>query len=187
MTIKIIVSICHTAATNATLLPPPPPHYRRTSKCATATAKIALPPSCCLRRQASRRGHVVATATSAPELPPPAYHCLQNKNFEILLTNLFFTTMVMAARSNGGRNQSTCIEKDKPKNNNKIKQHEKTNPSFNPPLLFPCPAPFLLKQLPLQLSSPSIPTTTSDACGQPSPPPSSPQRRQQQRRFFTIL
>jgi hypothetical protein len=39
--------------------------------------------------------------------------------------------MVTAARSNNGRNQLTCIEKDKPKNNNKIRQHEKTNTSFN--------------------------------------------------------
>ncbi len=31
------------------------------------------------------------------------------------------------------RNQLTCIEKGKPKNNNKIRQHEKTNPSFNSP------------------------------------------------------
>jgi hypothetical protein len=44
--------------------------------------------------------------------------------------------MVMAAHSNNDRNQSTCIEKDKPKNNNKIRQHEKTNPSFNSPCLF---------------------------------------------------
>jgi hypothetical protein len=39
--------------------------------------------------------------------------------------------MLTAARSNNGRNQLTCIEKNKPKNNNKIRQHEKTNPSFN--------------------------------------------------------
>jgi hypothetical protein len=45
--------------------------------------------------------------------------------------------MVMAARSNNGRNQSTCIEKGKPKNNNKIRQHEKTNPSFDSPSHFP--------------------------------------------------
>jgi hypothetical protein len=39
--------------------------------------------------------------------------------------------MVTAARSNNGRNQLTCIEKDKPKNNNKSRQHEITNPSFD--------------------------------------------------------
>jgi hypothetical protein len=40
------------------------------------------------------------------------------------------------------RNQSTCIEKDKPKNNNKIHQHEKTNPSSNSPSSFPLSNPF---------------------------------------------
>ena len=40
-----------------------------------------------------------------------------------------------------------------------------------PPLLFPCPTPFLLEQLPLLLSLTSIPTTSSNACSQPSPPP----------------
>ncbi len=38
--------------------------------------------------------------------------------------------MVTAARSNNDRNQLTCIEKGKPKNNNKIRQHEKTKPSL---------------------------------------------------------
>ncbi len=42
----------------------------------------------------------------------------------------------MAAHSNNNRNQSTCIEKGKPTNNNKIRQHEKTNPSFNSPCHF---------------------------------------------------
>ncbi len=37
--------------------------------------------------------------------------------------------MVIAACSDNGRNQLTCIEKDEPKNNNKIRQHEKNNPS----------------------------------------------------------
>jgi hypothetical protein len=40
-----------------------------------------------------------------------------------------------------------------------------------PPLLFPCPTPFLLKQLQLRLSLSSILMTASDACGQHSPPP----------------
>ncbi len=39
--------------------------------------------------------------------------------------------MVTAARNDTGRNQLTCIEKDKPKNNNKINSMKKTNPSFN--------------------------------------------------------
>jgi hypothetical protein len=55
MTIAIIVSIRHAATTNTALLLPPPPRCRRTSKRAAATAKIALLPSCHLRRQAGRR------------------------------------------------------------------------------------------------------------------------------------
>jgi hypothetical protein len=38
--------------------------------------------------------------------------------------------MVTAACSDNGRNQLTCIEKDKPKNNNKMRQHEKNKPIF---------------------------------------------------------
>ncbi len=38
--------------------------------------------------------------------------------------------MVTAACSDNGRNQLTSIEKDKPKNNNKIRQHEKNEPIF---------------------------------------------------------
>jgi hypothetical protein len=44
--------------------------------------------------------------------------------------------MVMVAHSENDRNQSTCIEKGKPKNNNKIRQHKKTNPSFKSPCPF---------------------------------------------------
>ncbi len=40
------------------------------------------------------------------------------------------------------RNQLTYIEKEKPKNNNKIRQHEKTNPSLNSPSPFPLSNPF---------------------------------------------
>jgi hypothetical protein len=40
-----------------------------------------------------------------------------------------------------------------------------------PSLLFPCPTSFLLKQSPLRLSLPSIATTASNACSQPSHPP----------------
>jgi hypothetical protein len=50
--------------------------------------------------------------------------------------------MVTAARSDNGRNQLTCIEKGKPKNNNKIRQHEKTNPSLNSPSPFSLSNPF---------------------------------------------
>ncbi len=63
------------------------------------------------------------------------------------------------------RNQSTCIEKGKPKNNNKIRQHEKTTHLSIPSLLFPCPTPFFLKQLPLRLPLLSILMTASNACG----------------------
>jgi hypothetical protein len=69
------------------------------------------------------------------------------------------------------RNQSTYIEKGKPKNNSKIRQHEKTNPSLNSPSPFPLSNPFfLIKQLPVQLSTPSNPAISSDACGLPSLP-----------------
>ncbi len=44
--------------------------------------------------------------------------------------------MVMVACSKDGRNQSTCIEKGKLKNNNKIRQHEKNKPIFQIPLSF---------------------------------------------------
>jgi hypothetical protein len=88
-----------------------------TTKLATATVLLPPPPlpPCCHRR-----------ATTAYKI----------KIYKILLTNLFFATMVMAAHSNNNRNQSTCIEKGKPTNNNKIRQHEKTNPSFNSPCHF---------------------------------------------------
>jgi hypothetical protein len=39
------------------------------------------------------------------------------------------------------RNQSTCIEKGKPKNNSKIRQHEKTMPPFNSSSPFPLSNP----------------------------------------------
>ncbi len=86
------------------------------------------------------------------------------------------------------RNQSTYIEKEKPKNNNKIRQHEKTNPSLNSPSPFPLSNPFFCsnschynchchptRQLPV----------THAACPLP-PPPDSPQQRQRQRQFFMI-
>jgi hypothetical protein len=61
------------------------------------------------------------------------------------------------------------------KNNNKIRQHEKKTHLSIPSLPFPCPMPFLLKQLQLQLPLLSILTTGSSACSQPSlPPPQQP-------------
>ncbi len=130
MTIKLIISTCHTATANTPLLLLPPPCCRHISKRAPATTKIALPPSCRLHPQAGCHCHAATTATSAAMLPTPCYHCLQNIKNVILLTNLFFTTMVTAAHSNNGRNQLTCIEKDKQKNNNKLRQHEKNKPIF---------------------------------------------------------
>jgi hypothetical protein len=79
VTIKIIISIRHAAAANAPLLPLPPLHCCRISKHAAATAKIALPPSCRLCRQAGCRHRAPAAATSANAWQPPCYHCLQNK------------------------------------------------------------------------------------------------------------
>ncbi len=38
--------------------------------------------------------------------------------------------MVTAAHRNNSKNQLTCIEKDKPKNNNKIRLHEKNKPIY---------------------------------------------------------
>jgi hypothetical protein len=100
------------------------------------------------------------------------YHCLQNLKNVILLTNLFFTTMVTAAHSNNGRNQLTCIEKDKPKNNNKIRQHEKKQTHLSiPSLLFLVQPVFCSNNHHCDCHRPSIATTAIDACSQPSPPP----------------
>ncbi len=87
------------------------------------------------------------------------------------------------------RNWSTYIEKEKPKNNNKIRQHEKTNQSLNSPSPFPLSNPFFCSnschydchcrstwQLPV----------THAACPLPAIPDSL-QRRQWQRQFFMIL
>ncbi len=87
------------------------------------------------------------------------------------------------------RNQLTYIEKEKPKNNNIIRQHEKTNPSLNPPSLFPLSNPFFCsnsrhydchrrptRRLPM----------THAACPLP-PTPDSLQQSQRQRQFFMIL
>jgi hypothetical protein len=78
-TIKIIISIRHAAASNAPLLLLPPLCCCHISKRAAATAKIALPPSCRLHRQAGHRHRAPATATSANAWQLPHYHCLKNK------------------------------------------------------------------------------------------------------------
>jgi hypothetical protein len=77
--IKIIISICHAAASNALLLLPLLPQCHRISKRTAATAKITLPPSFRLQRQAGRCHHAPAATTSANARQPPRYHCLQNK------------------------------------------------------------------------------------------------------------
>jgi hypothetical protein len=80
------------------------------------------------------------------------------------------------------RNQSTYIEKEKPKNNNKIRQHEKTNPSLNSPSPFPLSNPFFCANSPHYdchcRPTQQLPVTHA-ACPLP-PPPDSPQQRQQQ-------
>jgi hypothetical protein len=96
--IKIIISIRHAVITNAPLLPPPPPRCCHIFKRPATMAKIALPPSCRIRRQAGRHHRAATAATSANAQQPPRYHCLQNKK-GILLTNLFFTMMVATAHS----------------------------------------------------------------------------------------
>jgi hypothetical protein len=130
MTIKIVISTCHTAAANTLLLLLPPPRCCHISKRAAATAKIALPPSYYLRRQAGCHHHAAAAASFPTTLPMMCYHCLQNIKKCNTIDYPFFTTMVTAAHSDNNRNQLTCIEKDKPKKNNKIIQHEKNKPNF---------------------------------------------------------
>jgi hypothetical protein len=49
------------------------------------------------------------------------------------------------------RNQSTCIEKGKPKNNNKIRQDEKTIPSFDSPSPFPLSSPFFAQTVAIEI------------------------------------
>ncbi len=143
-----------------------------------------LPPSYHLCRLAGRRCRTAAAATYAATLPPPRYYCLKNDKKGILLTNLFLTTMITAARSNNGRNQLTCIEKGKPENNSKIRQHEKNKPIFQFPLFF-----FLVQPLFCSNSHhcnchcrPSQQLPGMHAAS-PLPPPSTPQLRQQQQRF----
>ncbi len=106
---------CHAASANAPLLPPPPPRCCHISKRAAATAKIALPQSCHLRRQAGRRHRAAAAATSANAWQPPRYHCLKNKKNVILLTNLFspgwlrqHAAMTAEPRDNNDSNVVIC-------------------------------------------------------------------------------
>jgi hypothetical protein len=85
------------------------------------------------------------------------------------------------------RNQLTCIEKGKPKNNNKIRQHQKTNPSFNPPSPFPLSNPFFAQTVAIAIVIAVYPNDRQSRMRPAlSPPPNSPQQRQWQRRFFMI-
>jgi hypothetical protein len=68
------------------------------------------------------------------------------------------------------RNQSTCIEKGKPKNNNKIRQHEKTNPSFNSPSPFPLSNPVFAQTVAIEI----VITIHPDDCQQCMRPALSP-------------
>jgi hypothetical protein len=132
------------------MLPPPMPRCCRCHHHAAAALPKALLLPIKLRfRQAAASAAKLAAAAVLPPTPPLPPRCHRHattaykiiKNV-ILLTSIFFTMMVMAAHSNDGRNESTCIEKGKPKNNKKIRQHEKTNPSFNSPSPFPLSNPF---------------------------------------------
>jgi hypothetical protein len=72
--------------------------------------------------------------------------------------------MVTAAHRDNGRNQMKCIEKDKPKNKNKIRQHEKKS-IFQYPLSF-----FLIILLPI-LPPPLSPSPAMVVENAPSPYP----------------
>ncbi len=117
----------------------PPPMHRcchRHHHAATAFPNALLLPLKLCFCQAAASAAKLAAAVMLPLLPPmlPRCQCCATTAYKIyenviLLTNLFFTTMVTAACSDNGGNQLTCIEKDKPKNN-KISQHEKNKPIF---------------------------------------------------------
>jgi hypothetical protein len=81
--------------------------------------------------------------------------------------------MVTAAHSNNGRNQLTCTEKDKPKNNNKIRQHEKTNPSFTSFSPFSLSNPYFAQTINIAIVI-IVHRDDHQQCMQPalSPPPS---------------
>ncbi len=103
------------------------------------------------------------------------------------MTNLIFTTMVTATRSNNGRNQSTCIEKGKPKNNNKIRQHEKNKSIFQFLLSFFLVQPlFCLNSHHCDCHCRPLQRPPATHAASPLPHPSSSQQRQRQWRFFTI-
>ncbi len=73
--------------------------------------------------------------------------------------------MVTAAHRDNGRNQMKCIEKGKPKNKNKIRQHEKKT-IFQYPLSF-----FLIILLPILPPPPfSLSCNGGGECPFPLPP-----------------
>ncbi len=164
------------------MLPPPTPRCCHHCHHAVAALPNALLLPLKLRfRQAAASATKLATTTVLPPPPPLPLHChrptntvYKKKKYIILLTNLFFTTMVTAARSDNNRNQSTCIEKGKPKNNNKIR--------FSLSNTFFCSNSCLCNCH--HCPSWQLPATHAAS---PLPPPSSPQWRQWQLQFFTIL
>jgi hypothetical protein len=88
--------------------------------------------------------------------------------------------MVTAACSDNGRNQLTCIEKDKPKNNNKIRQHEKKT-SFNSLSPFSLFNPFFAQTITIAIVI-TVHCNDHQQCMQPalSPPlPPSPATKEQ--------
>jgi hypothetical protein len=162
-------------------------HCRHQAAAALPNALLLLLKLCF--RQATASAAKLATATVLPLPPPlpPRCHChtttaYKIKIYIILLTNLFFTTMVMAAHSDNDRNQSSCIEKGKPKNNTKIRQHEKINPSFDSPCPFSLSNTFFAQTVAIAIVIAFHPDDRQRHMRPAlSPPPSSPQRRQQQR------
>ncbi len=71
------------------------------------------------------------------------------------------------------RNQSTCIEKGKPKNNYKISQHEK-NPSFNSPSPSPLSNPFFAQTVAIVIVITIHPDDRQQRMRPALPPPQQP-------------
>jgi hypothetical protein len=98
MTIKIIISICHAATTNAPLLLQPPPRCPRYPNMLLLPLKLHF-------HQAAASAVKLAAAIVLPPPPPLPTHgnnraTTAYKKKGIVLTNLFFTMMVTASRSN---------------------------------------------------------------------------------------
>ncbi len=84
------------------------------------------------------------------------------------------------------RNQSTCIEKGKPINNNKIRQHEKTNPSFNSPSPFPLSNPFFAQTVSIAIVI-AVHPNDRQWCMRPALSPPPPQQPAEEAAAAAIL